>query len=172
MREFTKVFERVPAARRRYGSKTYVYGQVWLTLPPDCVGKKAIVKVLVLDKPGERFPAPQPQAGQPAPSLDIDAVLDSIIKALKGQGGQPGQASQNPLSRVPPHLKREAIAELLRRHGISFEVGRSGALIVRSAPTPKVGRRDTAGEEVEKELESIIEELLAEGGGAGETTSP
>ena len=63
VREFTKTFEKVPASRRRHGGKVYEYGYVWLLLPPDCVGKTAVVKVYVLEE-GEM--PPQPQPAQPA----------------------------------------------------------------------------------------------------------
>ena len=62
-----KTFEKVPAVRRRHGSKAYEYGYVWLLLPPECIGKTAVVKVYVLEE-GERPPAqPQPQPAQPQP---------------------------------------------------------------------------------------------------------
>jgi hypothetical protein len=78
MKVFTKVFQKVPAMRKKRGSKVYEYGYVWVTLPSEAAGKPAIVRVYVLEEepveekllapptPERKVPAPEPRP-EPAP---------------------------------------------------------------------------------------------------------
>jgi hypothetical protein len=94
MREFTKTFEKVPASRRRHGGKVYEYGYVWVVLPPDCIGKTAVVKVYVLEE-GERPPAQPAQPAAPQPALPRPQ------QAQLRPPAQPPAQPRAPL--LPPH---------------------------------------------------------------------
>jgi len=112
VREFTKTFEKVPASRRRHGGKVYEYGYVWVVLPPECIGKTAVVKVYVLEE-GERPPQPQPAqpaASQPAAPRPQPRPQPQVSPAQPAQPrpltqprppAQPGPQPQTPL--LPPH---------------------------------------------------------------------
>ena len=94
---FTKAFQKVPVMRKKRGGKTYEYGYVWITLPPEAAGKPAIVKVFVLEEePVEekllaslpaKTPAPEPQP-MPVPQPE--------------QRPQPAQPALPPAQPAPP----------------------------------------------------------------------
>jgi len=104
VREFTKTFEKVPASRRRHGGKVYEYGYVWVVLPPECIGKTAVVKVYVLEE-GE-MPQPRPQPAQPATPRPAQPVAPQPAQPRPQQAqlrppAQPRPQPQVPL--LPPH---------------------------------------------------------------------
>ena len=84
---FTKVFQKVPAMRKRHGDKVYEYGYVWITLPSEAAGRPAIVKVYVLEEepveekllapptPERKVPAPEPRPEQPPACAETSASL-------------------------------------------------------------------------------------------------
>jgi len=110
MREFTKTFEKVPASRRRHGGKVYEYGYVWLLLPPECIGKTAVVKVYVLEE-GEMPPQPQPAQPaapqpaaprpQPRPQPQVSPAQPALPGPLTQPRPQPQPTQPRPLPARP-----------------------------------------------------------------------
>jgi hypothetical protein len=119
VREFTKTFEKVPASRRKHGGKVYEYGYVWVVLPPECIGKTAVVKVYVLEE-FER--PPQPQPAQPAtptrPQPKPQPQVSPAQPALPRPQPQPTQPRPLPARPQPPAQPQ---APLLPPHRILSE---------------------------------------------------